>query len=109
MRRAGLSSQIVRAFITMYHALRRIIVDGLAGETRRPRRCIPAGCPAVTTLLALLHWCWDHEIRIAVPDIIYREYVDDLTAGRERREILDDVVEEVQAMARVSQASKHDF
>ena len=58
MWRAGLGPHIARRFISMYRAPRRIVVDGLVGETRQPRRCVSAGCPAATTLLALT-WCCD--------------------------------------------------
>ena len=43
-----------------------------------------AGRPATTVLLALLTWCVDREIRAADPDVVCREYMDDLTVGPDR-------------------------
>ena len=81
---AGVRANLVKPFMAMYRAPRRIVADGLAGEPHRPLRRIPAGCPAATTLLALLTWGRNREVQVIAAEAVCREYIDDLTVWAAR-------------------------
>ena len=58
MMAAGVPSAISAPMLAAYCFPRRICVDGVASEERRPTHGLAPGCPAATDWLCLLIHCW---------------------------------------------------
>ena len=104
---AGIPPGIATPMLAAYSFPRRLIADGLAGELYSPTCGLTPGCPAATHWLALLMFCWAQELKAHEPDIIHREYVDDLTAHRQHNNP-DDAVTRVVRLIQITESLARD-
>lgn len=66
--------------LAAYGLPRRVRAGGLAGPAHVPVRRLALGCPAAMHWLALLILCWRDPVRRLAPQVVARDFLDDLVA-----------------------------
>ena len=104
---AGVPPTVAGPMHAAYGFPRRLVADSLAGTQHVPTCGLTPGCPAATHWLALLMFCWAQELMLHEPDIIHREYVDDLTAHRQHNDPVDATMR-ITRLIRITEALAQD-